>query len=497
MPESITHELMIIITMVVAFIILIVLYFRLSAKLHDVTNLLQSSKEDEQALMTAIRELRETQLARYSEFSLQMQQRFDQMNHLFREMMHETQKTLSDLAHEQAKKIMQEHNRFEQTLYAQVNDAEKKTTEQLNKGHITLHHDFNQFKDTTQRNFSETNDLWRQQHAELRDKLVNELRQSIKDIRAELTQTLTTNSDNLVKSMTALTESNEQRLKDISGQVEKRLTEGFEKTTQTFTDVLKRLALIDDAQKKITELSTNVVSLQEVLADKRSRGTFGEIQLERLIRNVLPEKHFAIQHKLSNDKIADCVLFLPEPTGNVVIDSKFPLESYQKMTDFEESESERALAARQFRQDVKVHINHIKERYIIPGETAVGAMMFIPAEAVFAEIHAHHSELVEYAYKEKIWLVSPTTVMAVLTTASAVIKDEATRHQVHIIQEHLGKLGEDFARFQERMNNLSKHIGQVSQDVDQINISAKKISSRFNKIEKVELNELEVEQEEK
>ena len=315
------------------------------------------------------------------------------------------------------------------------------------------------------------------------------MRQSIKDIRQELTQTLTQNSENLLKGINSLTQSTDERLKDISGQVEKRLSDGFEKTTQTFNDVLKRLALIDDAQKKITELSSNVVSLQQVLADKRSRGAFGEVQLNALIKNVLPENNFSIQYRLSNDKIADCILFLPDPTGNVAIDAKFPLESYQRMTDFETSDLDRVAASKQFKQDIKKHIKDIKSKYIIEGETAPGAMMFIPAEAVFAEIHGHFPELVELAHKEKVWMVSPTTMMAILTTASAVIKDEATRKQVHIIQEHLGYLSEDFGRFKVRMDNLSKHIGQVSKDVDQINTSAQKITSRFKKIERVDLPE--------
>jgi len=294
-------------------------------------------------------------------------------------------------------------------------------------------------------------------------------------------------SEELGKRIDGLTLKTDERLKEISGHVEKRLTEGFEKTTQTFGDILKRLALIDEAQKRITELSTNVVSLQEVLADKRSRGAFGEVQLEALVRNVLPEQAFAFQKKLSNDKVADCVLSLPPPTGNVAIDAKFPLESWRRMTDVSVTEPERKVAEKQFRQDIVKHITDISEKYILPGETSDGAIMFIPAEAIFAEIHGHYPDLVERAMTARVWMVSPTTLWATLNMARAVLKDAATREEVHIIQEHLGLLAKDFGRFEERMDQLAKHIRQAGSDVDEVHMSARKITSRFQKIEKVEL----------
>jgi len=321
------------------------------------------------------------------------------------------------------------------------------------------------------------------------DQLVAHLNKTTQSSREELTKALSSHSEILSKRFDILTSSTDDRLKDISGQVEKRLSEGFEKTTKTFNDILKRLALIDDAQKKITELSTNVVSLQEVLADKRSRGAFGEVQLNALIRNVLPEQHFSLQHTLSNGKIADCVLFLPKPTGNVVIDSKFPLESYRKMTDIHLGDADRKTAEKQFKIDIKKHITDISGKYLIDQETADGALMFIPAEAVFAEIHAHHSDLVDIANKKRVWIASPTTLMAILTTARSVLKDEATRQQIHIIQAHLSNLASDFNRFRGRFDNLAKHIDQAANDVKQINTSAQKISHRFEKIEQVELDE--------
>ena len=323
------------------------------------------------------------------------------------------------------------------------------------------------------------------------EQLISHLNKTTQANREELSKSLIQSSEQMTKRIDVLTNATDKRLQEISGQVEKRLTEGFEKTTKTFSDILQRLALIDDAQKKITELSTNVVSLQEVLNDKRSRGAFGEVQLNGLIRNVLPEQSFKLQHTLSNGKIADCVLFLPEPTGNVVVDSKFPLESYRKMMDFELAESDRKAAQRQFKIDIKKHINDISGKYLIDNETADGAIMFIPAEAIFAEIHGHQSDLVEYANKKRVWLASPTTLMAILTTARSVLKDEATRKQVHIIQAHLSDLAQDFDRFKSRFANLAKHIDQAAVDVKQIHTSADKISNRFEKIEKVELQESE------
>lgn len=325
----------------------------------------------------------------------------------------------------------------------------------------------------------------------------NELEKRFGDLRLGIEKQLGSMSEanikQLAKSNDKIQETLHQRLNEISGQVETRLNKGFEKTTQIFIDVTKRLTLIDEAQKRITELSSNVVSLQEVLSDKRSRGAFGEVQMSALVRNVMPEDSFALQHTLANGTRVDCMLFLPEPTGHIAMDSKFPLESYQRMQTDGISDADRLAAERQFRQDIKKHINDISSKYIIADETADGAIMFIPAEAVFAEIHAHHPELAEESQRKRVWMVSPTTLMAVLNTARAVLKDSATQKQVHLIQEHLVMLAADFDRFQDRMDNLAKHIQQANKDVEEVNTSARKISNRFEKIEKVELEDEPVE----
>lgn len=318
--------------------------------------------------------------------------------------------------------------------------------------------------------------------------LQDTLLKGMQDSRIQVKESLNDYANNLSKRVESLTQTIDLRLKEINQQVEKRLAQGFEKTTETFSDVIKRLALIDAAQKQISELSTNVVSLQEILNDKRSRGTFGEVQLSALIRNVIPENHFAFQHSLSNGKRVDCMLFLPEPTGNIAIDAKFPLETFRILIDSNTSENDKRAAEQQFKIDIRKHIQDIAEKYIIPGETADGAVMFIPAEAVFAEIHARYPDLIETAHRAKVWIVSPTTMMATLTTARAVLKDAATRQQLHIIQKHLNLLASDFERFQKRMDNLARHIAQAHVDVDEVHTSARKITQRFGQIEKVELD---------
>lgn len=375
-------------------------------------------------------------------------------------------------------------NYFEQ----QVADLRLKQMRQQQELASKQEHKFHLFSQEVLKHFAAQQSRFDHNQAKAVDQLIDHLNKVSQANREELTHSLSITRESLTARFDKLTESTDQRLKGISEQVEQRLVEGFDKTTKTFNDILKRLALIDDAQKKITELSSNVVSLQEVLNDKRSRGAFGEVQLNALIRNTLPEGHFAIQQTLSNKKIADCILYLPAPTGNVVIDAKFPLENYQRMMNVERSPEERKQAERQFKADIKKHINDIREKYIIENETADGAVMFIPAEAVFAEIHAHQSELVEYANKSRVWLASPTTLMAILTTARSVIKDQATRQQIHIIQAHLSELSQDFGRFRGRFANLARHIDQAARDVQQIHTSADKISDRFEKIEQVELS---------
>ncbi len=288
----------------------------------------------------------------------------------------------------------------------------------------------------------------------------------------------------LAETTQLLTGKIDERLEQISGKVNERLDEGFKKTNETFTNVMTRLATIDEAQKKIETLTGSVVSLQELLGDKRARGAFGEVQLEAIVRNALPETAFEFQYTFARGVRADCVLKLPAPTGLIAIDSKFPLENFERMF----LDGAERITAAAFKADVRKHIDDISNKYIIPGETSDGAIMFLPAEAVFAEIHARHRDLVDYAQNRRVWITSPTTLMAVLTTAQSVIRSVETRKQIHIIKDELNKLGADFGRFQSRMDNLARHIEQAKNDVDDVHVSSRKISERFARIERVELD---------
>ncbi len=279
----------------------------------------------------------------------------------------------------------------------------------------------------------------------------------------------------------------DQRLEQISGKVNERLDEGFKKTNDTFVSVMQRLATIDEAQKKIETLTGSVVTLQDLLGNKQSRGAFGEVQLEALVRNMLPPAAYEMQYTLPNGLRVDCALRLPEPTGLVCVDSKFPLDNYRRMVARDANDVDRALAQRQFRADVKKHVDDISAKYIVPDVTSDGAVMFVPAEAVFAEIHAYHAEVVEYANARRVWIVSPTTLMAVLNTARAVLKDVETRKQIHVIREALGRLAVEFARFDERLHDLARHIRQAGEDVEKIQITGTKISQQFQRIESAEL----------
>jgi DNA recombination protein RmuC len=330
-------------------------------------------------------------------------------------------------------------------------------------------------------------------HDQLRTEVLTRILQTMAQqnrAEQELIQTTMRNATaQLSASMEMLAKSTDMRLEQISGKVSERLEEGFKKTNETFVSVMARLATIDEAQKKIDGLTSNVVSLQELLGDKRSRGAFGEVQLENLVRNILPPMAYEFQYTFtSSGARADCVLKLPPPTGMVAVDAKFPLENYRRMSEAGLPDLERSTAQRHFRADMKKHVDDIAGKYIIAGETSDGAVMFVPAEAVFAEIHAYHSEVVDYAMQRRVWIVSPTTLMAVLNTARAVMKDVATREQVHIIKDELGKLGKDFQRFDARMKKLADHIRLAHQDAEEVRVSSDKITKRFSQIERVELD---------
>lgn len=297
-------------------------------------------------------------------------------------------------------------------------------------------------------------------------------------------------SRNLNSDFASLNEKLEQRLNLISDRVNERLDENFEKTSKTFTSVLERLTKIDEAQKKIDDLSKDIVSLQSVLTDKKSRGIFGEVNLRHIMSNIFGEnndKLYKLQYTFDNGNIADCVLFAPEPLGLVAIDSKFPLENYQSMVDKKRSINEREQYEKMFKLDMKKHIDAISSKYIINGVTSDQAIMFLPAEAIFAELNAYHNDVLEYANKKRVWITSPTTLMSTLTTIQVIIKNLERDKYATVIHQELKLLDEDFRRYKERWDKLSRSIETVSKDVKDIHTTSEKIAKRFDAINQVDV----------
>lgn len=284
----------------------------------------------------------------------------------------------------------------------------------------------------------------------------------------------------------------EIRLNHINDKVNERLDQNFEKTNKTFTNVLERLSKIDEAQKKIENLSSDIVSLQSILTDKKSRGIYGEVNLKHIMENVfgVNDRIYKLQCTLPNSTIADCCLYAPDPLGTIIIDSKFPLENYQMMVDKKLSQTERAMHEKQFKIDVKKHIDAISNKYIIPGVTADQAIMFLPAEAIFAEINAYHSDILDYAYRKKVWICSPTTLISTLSVVEMIIKNIERDKYTAVIHEELNKLGIEFSRYKERWDKLAKSIETVNKDVESVHITTEKISKKFDMINRVEVDKI-------
>ena len=289
------------------------------------------------------------------------------------------------------------------------------------------------------------------------------------------------------------------RLNNINDKVNERLDENFEKTNKTFTNVLERLSKIDEAQKKIDTLSSDIVSLQSILTDKKTRGIYGEVNLKNIMENVFGEnnkKIYQLQYGFENGTIVDCALFAPEPLGLIGIDSKFPLENYSRMVDTNLSKTDRVEATKLFKNDVKKHIDAISTKYIIPGVTSDQAIMFLPAEAIFAEINAYHNDLIEYAYKKRVWLTSPTTLISTLTTIQVIMMNLERDKYTKVIKEELKLLDLEFKRYKDRWDKLSRSIETVGKDVKELHTTSEKITKRFNSINQVDIKELEYEEKE-
>lgn len=346
---------------------------------------------------------------------------------------------------------------------------------------------------------------------EISNKITYQMVKELGEVKEHVAKEISNNNEKLLKDIAnnnekqinmyhnfekSLNESLSKNIKELNEKVEGRLNEGFNKTNQTFQGILERISKIDEAQKKIQELSTNIISLQDILSDKKSRGCFGEIQLHSILASIFGDKNdqvYELQKHLPNGMISDAVLYTPKPLGTICIDSKFPLENYQKMMDKNLSQPERLSFEKLFKQDCKKHIIDIKNKYIIDDVTSDQAILFLPAEAIFAEINAYHPDVVEYAQKNRVWITSPTTLMATLTTIQVILRNVERDKHAKEIQIELSKLAAEFARYRERWDKLSRSISTVNNDVNNINVTTKKITDRFESIQKVDLSSLEIE----
>jgi DNA recombination protein RmuC len=277
-----------------------------------------------------------------------------------------------------------------------------------------------------------------------------------------------------------------ERLDAVSKRLGESLTTSADKTTETIGALQTRLAVIDAAQQNLTALSSQVIGLQDILDNKQARGAFGEQILENLVRDALPGSIYEFQATLSNRSRVDCLIRLPNPPGPIAVDATFPLESYRMLVEATD-DAARVVAARSFVTDMQKHIADIANKYILPGETAEGAILFLPSESIFAELHSRFTAVVETARRKRVWIVSPTTMMATLTTIRAIVKDARTREQAGEIQKQVGMLMEDVARLAERVDNLKKHFGQAEKDIREIETSAGRIANKAERIESVQL----------
>ena len=307
----------------------------------------------------------------------------------------------------------------------------------------------------------------------------------------QLTGSLRTITEAQATSQTKLVSVINERLAEVQNKMGESLQGSATKTARSLGELQQRLETIDKAQENIEKLSGNVLSLQDILSNKQTRGAFGEIQLNDIVSKALPSDSYSFQETLSNGKRADCLLKLPNPPGSIVIDSKFPLEAYENLRNAE-NDNQLVEAKRMMKTSVRAHIKSISEKYIIEGETAESAMMFLPSEAVYAELHANFSEIVREGFEAKVWIVSPTTCMATLNTMRAILKDARMREQAGAIRTELGLLFKDVERLSDRVTNLDRHFVMASKDIEEIKISAKRSGNRARKLDNFDFEEISV-----
>ena len=313
--------------------------------------------------------------------------------------------------------------------------------------------------------------------------------QNLSDGQERLSGGLTHVSEAQAQSQTAMLQLMERRLAQVQEQMNENLHGSARRTAQSLGDLQQRLQSIDKAQENITKLSGDVLSLQDILSNKQTRGAFGEIQLTDIVGKALPKDSYTLQATLSNGKRADCLIHLPNPPGPIAIDSKFPLEAYEQLRRADTQE-QLTRAAQQLRLSLRKHIKDISEKYIIEGETADGALMFLPSEAVYAELHANFPEVVRDGFAARVWIVSPTTCMATLNTMRAILKDARMQEQAGAIRKELGLLYADVDRLGSRVENLDRHFGQAAKDIADIKISADKAGRRARRLDNFDFEEL-------
>ena len=314
--------------------------------------------------------------------------------------------------------------------------------------------------------------------------------QHMMQITASLEGRLKQMSEQSTKNTAEMNRTLAERLDKVSHRMGESLEKSNKNTTDSLGELKTRLAVIDEAQKNITELSGQMMSLQDILDNKQARGAFGEVQLNDLVSQILPPSAYDFQAQMSNGRRADCLIKLPNPPGSIVVDAKFPLESYHLLRNAKD-DGQKKNAAAKFKSDIAKHVKDISEKYIINGETAESALMFLPSEAVYAELHANFSDVVTKSYRAKVWIVSPTTLMATLNTVRAVLKDARMREQAGVIQKEVVTLLQDVERLDGRVDKLRTHFQLAEKDIGNISTSTKKITSRANKIEGLQLEESE------
>jgi len=313
--------------------------------------------------------------------------------------------------------------------------------------------------------------------------------QSLSDGQQQLAGGLTHVSEAQAASQAQMIRLMEARLAQVAEAMNENLQGSARRTAHSLGELQQRLATIDKAQENIVKLSGDVLGLQDILSNKQTRGAFGEIQLNDIVLKALPADSYTMQATLSNGRRADCLIHLPNPPGPIVIDSKFPLEAYEALRRAETPEQAQR-AAQQMRLSVRAHIRAISEKYIIEGETADGALMFLPSEAVYAELHANFPDVVREGFNSRVWIVSPTTCMATLNTMRAILKDARMREQAGAIRRELSLLYADIDRLSTRVGNLDRHFTQAAKDVEEIKISADKAGKRARRLDNFDFEEL-------